>query len=391
MSRHSALGRILGSFDQSAFFRDHWGRRPLLLLNTERERFDRLFGLPELEEYLFVARPAAGAVQLVRQGQWPPLGMVKGLFDPDSYDIQALYNGLASGYTIVLNAIHTRWPAARRLVTDLEDRLLAVVQTNVYVTGPNAQGFSIHQDEHDVFVLQTHGAKHWQVYDRPAPGVPLAGATLLHDVDLRQGDMLYMPKGFPHAAATSGEHSIHVTVGVFPLTWHELAKQTLDRLAQQDARWAEPVPVPGMGADRGPAVEDLDARLREGLAALGDLAPVLESYRLGLNASVRRKNPAPDGYLESIAGIDALDVHSELERRPGVGCTVTTDAESVRLHFMGETIRTPPRAAGALQFIAAHPRFRIAEIDSTLTDDSKLVLVRRLIREGLLQVARTTS
>jgi ribosomal protein L16 Arg81 hydroxylase len=382
-----ALSRILGSFDESAFFRDHWGRAPLLLQKPERNRFAGLFGLAELEEYLFVARPPAGAVQLVRQGQWPPLHMVKGLFDPDTYDVQALYNGLTSGYTVVLNAIHSRWPAARRLVTDLEDRLMAVVQTNVYFTGPNAQGFAIHQDEHDVFVLQTHGAKCWKIYDKPAPGQALADAALLYDVELGEGDMLYMPKGFPHAASTSGAYSIHVTVGVFPLTWHELAKQTLDRIAQQDARWSEPVPIPPTGGTA-PTAADLDGRLRAGLAALGDLSPVLDSYRLGLSASARRKNPAPDGYLTTIAGIDDLDASTELERRPGVGCSVAVDAESARVYFMGEMIRTPARAAKALEFIAAHQRFRIADIDPTLTDDSKLVLARRLIKEGLLQVAR---
>ena len=380
-----ALTRILGDFDETTFFGEHWGRRPLLLQKPAHDRFTGLFGLAELEEYLFIARPPAGAVQLVRQGQWPPLHMVKGLFDPESYDIQALYAGLVGGYTIVLNAIHSRWPAARRLVTDLEDRLLAVVQTNVYVTGPNAQGFAAHQDEHDVFVLQTHGAKNWRIYEKPAPGASLSDAALLYDVELRQGDMLYMPTGFPHAASTSGEYSIHVTVGVFPLTWHELAKQTLNRLAQRDASWAEPVALPGVGADEAPAVAELEARLRSGLAALESFTPVLESYRLGLNASARRKNPAPESYLASIAGLDDLEVTTELERRPGVGCSVAADAESARVHFMGETIRTPPRAAAALQFIAAHERFRIAEIDPTLTDDSKLVLARRLIREGLLQ------
>jgi ribosomal protein L16 Arg81 hydroxylase len=383
-----ALTRILGDFDETTFFREHWGKRPLLLQKPAQDRFGGLFGLAELEEYLFVARPPAGAVQLVRQGQWPPLHMVKGLFDPESYDLQALYNGLVNGYTIVLNAIHTRWPAARRLVTDLEDRLAAVVQTNVYVTGPNAQGFAAHQDDHDVFVMQTHGAKNWRIYERPAPGGQLTD-TLLYDVELRQGDMLYMPIGFPHAASTSGEYSIHVTVGVFPLTWHELAKQTLNRLAQQDPAWADPVALPGAGGAEAPTVAELETRLRTGLAKLDQLTPVLESYRLGLNASARRKNPPPEGYLESIASIEDLDVSSELERRPGVGCSVAVDAESARLYFMGETMRTPPRAGKALQYIAAHERFRIADIDPTLTDDSKLVLARRLIREGLLQAVRS--
>ena len=90
----------------------------------------------------------------------------------------------------------------------------------------------------------------------------------------------------------------------------------------------------------------------------------------------------------SLTALDDLDVSTELERRPGVGCSVAADAETARVFFMGETIRTPPRAARALEFIASHARFRIADIDPSLSDDSKLVLARRLIKEGLLQVAR---
>ncbi|NKB17504.1 MAG: hypothetical protein HC770_04410 [Pseudanabaena sp. CRU_2_10] len=110
----AALARILGPSDEAAFFRDHWGRTPLLVQNGDAARFDGLFGPADVETYLFVARPPAGDVQLVRQGQWPPMAMAQGLFSPQHYDVQAAYNGLNAGYTIVLNAIHTRWPAARR-------------------------------------------------------------------------------------------------------------------------------------------------------------------------------------------------------------------------------------------------------------------------------------
>jgi hypothetical protein len=197
-----------------------------------------------------------------------------------------------------------------------------------------------------------------------------------------------MPKGFPHAAATSGDYSIHVTVGIFPLTWHELARQTLDRLAQRDPRWADAVPLPELGGATAPAASDLAARLQEGVLSLQDLTRVIDGYRTGLSTTARRKNPAPGGYLQSVTSAEDLDAASEIERRAGVGCAVTTDAVSASIHFMGETIRTPAKAAGALRYIATHPRFRVGEIDDVLNDESKLVLVRRLIREGLLQSAK---
>jgi ribosomal protein L16 Arg81 hydroxylase len=383
-----ALEQILAPVDEAVFFRDHWGRKALLIQDGDATRFDGLFSLEDVEEYLFSVRPGAGDVQLVRQGQWPPLSMIKGFFAPDLYDAQAAYNGLTAGYTIVLNAIHVRWPTARRLVAELEDRLLATLQTNVYVTGPNAQGFKIHHDDHDVFVLQTHGAKRWQIYDKPAADAPAGSSpVLLHDVELKRGDMLYMPKGFPHAAATSGDFSIHVTVGVFPLTWFELARQTLGSIAGQDSRWAEPVPLTELGAAAGPEVAEMRRRLDAGLSSLPDFTKVIEGYRHGLNATARRRNPAPDRYLTSLASVGDLSADTTIERRPGVGCVVSTDAEVASVFFMGETFRAPLKATAALRYIAAHPRFRITDIDDVLTDESKITLVRRLIREGLLQIA----
>ena len=382
------LERLLGSVDEATFFRDYWARRALLLQEGDPARFDGLFGLDDVEAYLFIARPHSGDVQLVRQGQWPPLAMAKGLLSEQFYDAQAAYNGLTAGYTIVLNAIHLRWPAARRLVADLEDRLAAVVQTNVYVTGPNAQGFARHTDDHAVFVLQTHGAKRWQVYDKPAEGAPAdQDPVLLHDVELRRGDMLYMPRGFPHAAATSGDYSIHVTVGVFPLTWHELARQLLDRLAGQDARWSDPVSLPMLGGGTGPDVAEMKRRLEQSLSNMDDLSAVVGGYRHGLSTSGRRKNPPPAGYLTSLTAVDGLTAESAIERRPGVGCVVTTSGDAALVHFMGETVRAPVKAAAALRYIEAHDRFRVADIDDILNDEAKVTLVRRLIRDGLLQIA----
>ena len=172
---------------------------------------------------------------VVRNGQFPPLKMVSSLI-VGRYDLQSIYNAINDGYTVVLNAVHVRWPAARRLVIAVENRLLAHAQTNVYVTGPNAQGFARHADDHDVFVLQTHGTKRWVVYDKSV-GVGGAGASeakVLHDVELCCGDALYLPRGYPHAAATIGGLSVHVSMGVFSLTWQELAHQCIDTAALAD-------------------------------------------------------------------------------------------------------------------------------------------------------------
>jgi ribosomal protein L16 Arg81 hydroxylase len=388
----SILERILDPLDEATFFRDYWNRKPLVMPAVDRTRFDGLFDLTDLEKYLFIVRPPAGDLRIVRSGQLPPMALVSSLLEERSYDFQAVFNGLSEGFTVVLNAIHARWPEARRLTMALEDRLQARVQANVYITGQRGQGFAIHQDDHDVFVLQTCGTKRWMVYDRPAG--PLAGAqpAVLHEIELKTGDALYLPIGYPHAAETADDYSIHVSVGVFPWTWQDLARDCLDLLAAEDPRWQERVPLAVLRgeADPPPAAE-IEGRLREGFSKLTDLSRIIERHRRVVGATGARRNPPPSGYGESVRALDRLDVTSEVERRPGVGCYVSVDGKSAFIHFMGEPIRAPISAEKALRFIAAHTRFRISEIDDALLDQSKVVLVRRLIREGLLQRAEDHS
>ena len=46
------------------------------------------------------------------------------------------------------------------------------MQANSYYTPRRSQGFAVHHDTHDVFVLQVAGEKHWRVYD-PLLELPL--------------------------------------------------------------------------------------------------------------------------------------------------------------------------------------------------------------------------
>ena len=77
-----------------------------------------------------------------------------------------------SGATIVLQALHHTWLPLARFCRELEAELGAGVQANSYYTPRRSQGFAVHHDTHDVFVLQVAGEKHWRVYD-PLLELPL--------------------------------------------------------------------------------------------------------------------------------------------------------------------------------------------------------------------------
>jgi hypothetical protein len=79
---------------------------------------------------------------------WRPKPFL-GTVEPDR-----VANAFAEGATIVLQALHHTWLPLARFCRELEAELGAGVQANSYYTPRRSQGFAVHHDTHDVFVLQ---------------------------------------------------------------------------------------------------------------------------------------------------------------------------------------------------------------------------------------------
>jgi hypothetical protein len=251
------------------------------------------------------------------------------------------------------------------------------VQANSYYTPRDSQGFAVHHDTHDVFVLQVSGAKRWLVYD-PALELPLKqqrwskdlgepGPVVL-DLTLRPGDTLYLPRGWLHEALTSETDSLHITVGVVVYAWIDALRAALEE-CEQDVEFRRSVPADGE------ALVDLVALLAE------RLAPVDVARRMRRRL-VDRRRPILDGQLEEMRTLDAVDLETAVERRP----TVIFDLEGTTLVFEGKRVAFPEAAQAELEAVAAADGpFRGAELPGELDADGRLALVRRLIREGFVR------
>ena len=146
------------------------------------------------------------------------------------------------------------------------------------MTPPSSRGFSAHYDVHDVFVIQLAGRKHWTIHapvltdplrDQPWNARAAAVAAAARDTEpaidtiLEPGDVLYLPRGWLHAATALGEVSAHLTVGVHVVTRYALV-EALTALVADDPELRATLPL---GLD----VADPDA-----------LAPHLDAVRTAL-------------------------------------------------------------------------------------------------------------
>jgi len=83
------------------------------------------------------------------------------------------------------------------------------------------------------------------------------------ELELMPGDLLYLPRGYVHAANTSNSHSAHITVGITVFTWVELISE-LVASSREMAGFRTALP-PGFATR-----EDVKETLREGLVRCMD-------------------------------------------------------------------------------------------------------------------------
>jgi hypothetical protein len=286
------------------------------------------------------------------------------------------------GATIVLQALQVQHPPLAEFCRELEAELGHPVQANAYYTPAGAQGFPVHHDTHDVFCLQVEGEKRWLVYP-PVLELPLKdqkyvpemgepGDAVL-DVTMQAGDTLYLPRGWLHQAMTSDAASLHLTVGVNVTTWRDAVREALDESAHEEVALRRGISREGTAPDG--LLELLASRL----------TPEAVSARRR-RSFVRSRRPVRDDAFDQLRALGELGLDTALERRRTVIADLSVEDEA-RLSFEGRELTFPAFVAADLEFVVeAEEPFRAGDLPGPLDDEGRLVLVRRLVREGLLRI-----
>jgi len=290
----------------------------------------------------------------------------------DARKVLALFDG---GASVVLQGLHRYWPPLTELVRDLELTLGHACQANAYLTPPGSQGFALHSDTHDVFVVQTHGAKDWEVHD----------GREVNRIRMEPGVSMYLPTGTPHAARTQSDASLHVTIGINRTTWREVLQRQLTRLLA-DPAFNEPLPA---GFHRDPA--DFAALLAahvDRVRGLVDTADVGALAGSEIDRFATSRASALRGGLVDRLRLTSLHDGSWLRRRRGSVCELRADGERLRVLLGDREMLVPGWLAEPLEAVRSADRLRPSDLAEWLDEASRLVLVRRLVREGMLEVER---
>lgn len=364
--------------DVAAFERDHWGRRPVLR-RTDLDLRDVL-DVATVEQ-LLLSSARRPTFRLVQDGQSLPADRststvrMGGATLDDVADLAKIAEAIDGGATLVLQALQRTWPPLIDLCRRLEQELSHPVQANAYLTPARASGLARHADEHDVLVLQVSGRKAWDVDE-------------LGPLTMAPGDVLYLPAGTGHAASAQEEPSLHLTIGILVVTHEQVLRRAIARLDGADL--AAPLPIgfaapachAALTATLADRLEDTARALREVDAAslAGD-----EQRR-----ARRWRAPLGVGRVASALAVDRIDpaaaVWAPADHDVRIDDELSDDGRLV-LHLRDRELHVPADARAALECLCTGEVVKVGELPG-LSDASRVVLVRRLVREGWLLVDR---
>ncbi|MCD9031993.1 cupin domain-containing protein [Luteimonas sp. Y-2-2-4F] len=351
----AAEGGPLG-MSPARFLRDYWQKRPLLIRNAfpgfvSPIAPEDLAGLACEDGVLarIVSHQREGDRWLLRQGPFEE-SLFPGLPDRD--------------WTLLVQDVD-KWDADVAALLPHFDFLPRWRIDDIMVSFA-ATGGSVgaHIDQYDVFLLQAHGHRRWQIDDRPDPPLgfrPDVELKLLqrfdpsHDWVLAPGDMLYLPPGVPHHGVAE-DPCLTFSVGMRAPSAAELVGDWVDAMiaeADDALRYRDPDLAPPAdpheidAAAMGRVVEALNLLRMNDPDRLGDwFGRFITLYRASGEAM------PGDAQRSRIEVEWDLQAGGVLHRHPWTRMAWRRARKGARLYAAGQDLALPARDA---QAIAAAP------------------------------------
>jgi ribosomal protein L16 Arg81 hydroxylase len=222
------LNWLIGDEELESFMNKIWSKEILFINRDNPDYYSDLIRLEDINR--LINSKHFTSIDMVRDNQ---------ILMPNVYDNgsnkESIFEWYKNGATIIIDNLEKNSTNALEMCESLSREIPYVhrVIANLYFTPSSSQAFNLHSDWQDVFIIQLEGKKRWEVY-KPDYKYPTTEAQsdlfmnseydLIFDQTLLPGNLLYVPRGFPHKVITEEEFSIHITLSIIPYNNLDLVK-----------------------------------------------------------------------------------------------------------------------------------------------------------------------
>jgi hypothetical protein len=379
-----SLAALIGAAEVASFLQQTLGRaahRTRLAPGVAQD----LFGWPQLNAALAEHRLAPPRLRLERTGADVTAEIFKSRRTRRGASFQdlspaALMEQLRAGATLIVDAVNEISPPLQALCSGLAAEFTASSQANLYACWGTTQGFEVHWDDHDVFVVQVEGSKEWALYGateaaptRRGPAPEASPPTYEPErLVLAPGDVLYLPRGYWHAAVGLGGPTLHLTIGLTRKTGSDLLHWLADDLLVETLGRAD---LPFEAGDAA-----LGVRIGEILAGLAARDPqaLARSYRRHVEATTPQRPALAFPYIgdETLLGPTA-----RISLAHGATC-LEHRGEDLVLSWRGVEFTLAPALEAPLRRLLAGEALRADAFADAASRADVQAFLRDMVRRG---------
>ena len=379
--------QLLGGLTAREFLRDYWQKKPLLVRQA----------IPDFESPISPDELAGLALEeevesrLVIEHGERPWELQRGPFNEDTF--QELPE---RDWTLLVQAVDQFVPEVAELLEDFKFLPKWRIDDLMISFAAPGGGVGPHFDNYDVFLLQAHGHRRWQIgqmCDADSPLLPHADLKILAQFEptdewvLAPGDMLYLPPCLAHCG-TAEDDCMTYSVGFRAPSAAEVLTHFTDFLGQflpDEERYSD--------ADIQPS-EDPNQIQRDALERLKALLNEHMSDERLLMTWFGQFMTEPK-YPELVAGIEieeedflgALEDGAILIRNPSARMAWSEVGDDLVLFASGQSRLVSARLRELLKLICSADALHVENLGAWLADDEGRTLLWELVKQGSLGFA----
>lgn len=383
------IRNLLEGISPEEFFSDYFEKNILHLSANRSEIYRKILTPLQIDELLSSNQLQYPKINIVKSGE-KDIPLSEWTIKTDKNKTQSLVNydevfkKLHDGYTLILNGIHHYISSASEFCFQLSKETHLKCGANVYITPANNGGFGLHYDWHDVFVLQLMGEKNWVIQDKvdflPDEIHPFKKQNEIASLNLKEGELLYIPRGFPHLAATSDKPSIHITVSMQGIRWHEF----LGKFFKAEPFFRQTIPNSFTSKKE---KEEKTEMLKSELQRISNQINWEQRFNETAENFLLQINHHHKGRFIDWLGINDLDENSMVKLRGNIIFSVKEDTRFINILMSNKIIDFPVFLKESIHSILKTDKpVGVKEIKGNMPVTAKMELIKRLLKEGLLEL-----
>lgn len=393
------LQHIISPIEVEDFFNNYWEKKVLYISRNESDYYSSILTFDDLNDYLSRSDIRYPDIRVVNNGAELPLDEYAYTYSygnnvfQGNINIDKVLNFYQNGATISFQLLQRSIKKLSLFSNMIERYLKCSTQTNLFLTPSNSQGFTAHYDTHSVIILQIYGHKTWRLYDETV-NLPLVRDVEYDDevnidlnsphreIVLEAGDFLYVPKGVYHEAFTTEKDSLQIAVGLHPKSWSEIMHIAIDEFSREYSELRKS-PTKSFIKNDFDHLEDVFKKIISNIHSNINIENLFKNLEINniSNQIIDNENRLKDSvYFEDINNKTKVKVRD-------IKTILKSVNETILILFNDKEITFPIGIKKELDFIIRETEeFTAKDVPGVLDEDSRILLIKLLIQEGLLTI-----